>query len=164
VIENAAVAPLERLVAMLADPVGLSPLRLESDDSGQPILTGSGGRSYPVIRGIPRFTEVEDADQSQTRDSFGYKWNREGSYGSEGMVRSTQAWLVDRYGFDDAAGMRAYFEGREAVLDLGCGGGFSASVWMEGRWRGPCWVGVDISSAIDVAQRRLGDQPGTYFV
>jgi SAM-dependent methyltransferase len=35
---------------------------------------------------------------------------------------------------------------------------------MEGQWTGPCWVGLDISSAIDVARARIGGQAGTHFV
>jgi SAM-dependent methyltransferase len=157
-------ATLEELTTMLVDPSSGASLRLARGEDGSPALVSPDGDAYPVRSGIPRFTAVEDADQSQTRDSFGFKWKREGSYGSEPMRRSLQAWLVSRYGFEDAAAMRSHFEAREAVLDLGCGSGFSASMWMEGKWRGRRWVGVDISSAIDVAQARLGDQPGTFFV
>jgi SAM-dependent methyltransferase len=151
------------LARFLVEPGGGPLLRLE-DDVADPVLVSPSGARYAIRGGIPRFTEIDDADQSQTSDSFGYKWNRLDTYDSAPMRHSAQRWLVDRYGFEDAAAMREYFEGRRAVLDLGCGGGFSASLWMEGRWAGPCWVGVDISSAIDVARTRIGGQPGTHFV
>jgi arsenite methyltransferase len=156
--------PIEALLPDLVEPETGAALRLVGSSGGDPELTAPDGRTYPVRGGIPRFTDVDDADQSQTRDSFGYKWTRVGSYGSEGMRESSQAWLVSRYGFADAAAMRAYFAGRRAILDLGCGSGFSASLWMEGQWHGPRWVGVDISRAIEVARDRIGTQPGTWFV
>jgi SAM-dependent methyltransferase len=59
--------------------------------------------------------------------------------------------------------MRTYFESVPRVIDLGCGGGFTAALWMDG-WAGGLWLGADISEAIDVAKERLGDFPGTAFI
>ena len=151
------------LLRLLVEPDTNAGLRLAHQGDATVLVAGDG-RAYPIRDGIPRFTDIDDVDQSQTSESFGYKWSRLDTYDSEPMRRTAQAWLIARYGFDDSSAMRRYFQGRRAILDLGCGSGFSAALWMEGKWTGPRWVGVDISSAIEVARDRIGGQPGTLFV
>ena len=159
----ATVHPTEDLLRLLVQPETRAPL-LRERRGDTTVLVASDGRTYQIRDGIPRFTDIDDGGQSQTSESFGYKWSRLDTYDSGPMRRTAQAWLIARYGFADAGAMRLYFESRQAILDLGCGGGFSAALWMEGRWTGPLWVGVDISSAIEVARDRLGRQRGTHFV
>lgn len=52
--------------ATLVDPVDGSALRLDGE-----MLVGAGGRSYPVVRGIPRFVSSENYARA-----FGDQWNR----------------------------------------------------------------------------------------
>ena len=56
--------------------------------------------------------------------------------------------------------------GHEAVLDVGCGSGFSSSLFLDSPWwtGRTAWVGIDISEAIDVALERLAHVPNTHFV
>ncbi|HYE86607.1 MAG TPA: class I SAM-dependent methyltransferase, partial [Vicinamibacterales bacterium] len=60
--------------------------------------------------------------------------------------------------------MARYMSSRGAVLDAGCGGGYSASLWMRAGWDGPMWIGADISRAVDVATRTLAGLPNTHYV
>ena len=158
------------LLEILVDPVSNTPLRLEEPVEGDgEVVSGTllGERgSYPIAAAIPRFVETEDAGQKQTESSFGYKWTKLDSFGSEGMQRELYAWFIGRYGFASAEDMRRYFAGRRRTLDAGCGAGFSTSAWMSEDWsrNGAEWVGADISAAIDVARKRLGGCPGTHFV
>jgi arsenite methyltransferase len=156
------------LLEVLADPVSREPLRLEADDGGSEIVAGTltGARGYPIVDAIPRFVLTEDPGQRQTESSFGYKWTKLDSFGSEGMKAELHAWFVSRYGFASAQEMRDYFGGRRRTLDAGCGAGFATSAWMTEDWSadGAEWVGADISAAIDVARERLGRFPGTNFV
>lgn len=148
----------EELLELLVDPETKQPLRLEGDQ-----LVG-GSRPYPVVNGIPRISSRASDDQRQTEESFGFKWQQTATYGSEGMMEFAGAWLAERYGFESVAEMRAWFGSRKRILDAGCGSGYSAAALLE---RGPdrrMWVGVDISTAIDVAQERLGGIDGTHFV
>jgi SAM-dependent methyltransferase len=151
----------ERLREILADPHTREPLSL----GGEALVTSSGAR-YPIRDGIPRFVEIEDEGQRRTADSFGYKWANRESFGSEGMRAELHGWLIERYGFNDAAEMRAFFSSRERTLDAGCGAGFATSAWMTRDWTNgsSAWVGLDISRAIDVAHELLGANPGTHFV
>ena len=161
----------ETLLEILADPVSRTPLTLEGRENrtaGEILdgtLRGADGRQYPIVNGIPRFVLTEDQDQRQTEASFGFKWQQSHSFDDSPQMQDVfRRWLVQRYGFEDAAAMRAYFAGRRRVLDAGCGAAFSSSMWLTPDWGGRAWIGADISVAIDVAQDRLKAIPNTHFV
>jgi arsenite methyltransferase len=159
------------LIGLLVDPETRAPLQLEgAGDAGGDVVEGdlrSPQRSYPIVDGIPRFEQTDDAGQLQTAASFDYKWRHDDVYDVPSVHESARAWLVQRYGFDDAEAMRAFMGARPRILDAGCGSGFSASLWLDEDWRGGGsaeWIGLDISGAVDVARRRLAAIPGTSFV
>ncbi|HXU87959.1 MAG TPA: methyltransferase domain-containing protein [Methylomirabilota bacterium] len=161
------------LVELLVDPISAQPLRLhvEESDAENHVIAGhlhsAAGRSFPIVNGIPRLVVSDDDNQRQTGESFGFKWNRRASYDSPRFRSDIQAWLVARYGFATVDEMRKFFGGRRRIVDLGCGSGFTSSLWMEPSWRGDGdaeWIGVDLSTAIDVARDRLACMPGTHFV
>jgi len=161
------------LLDILVDPLSGRPLELEIDRTGPggDILAGRllapEGRVFPVKDSIPRFVLTEDPDQRQTEAGFAFKWRQESlSRPVEGLEEYGR-WLFQRYGFDSAAALRAYFAGRRLILDAGCGNGFSTSFWMTPGWRGAGraeYVGADISAAVDVARERLGGIEGTHFL
>jgi len=137
------------------------------DDIREGRLTTIDGRtSYPIENRIPRFVRSADADQLQVQESFAFKWQQRATYESAAMQDHTRQFLVDRYGFESADAMDAFFAGRRRVLDAGCGSGFSAALWLGDRWRAgrAQWVGVDISRAVDLAQDRLESFPRMHFV
>jgi SAM-dependent methyltransferase len=142
----------------LVDPETRQALRLEGDR-----LLASDGREFPIRGSIPRFVGDLDAGQAQTADAFAFKWAKTDAYDSSELRAFTLSWLLERYGFDSPVAMRTYFEARAPFLDLGCGSGLTASLWIDG-WRDGAWVGVDISSAIDVAKRRLPAMAGVHLV
>lgn len=158
------------LLELLVDPLTKEQLALDpgwegmADEIAWGTLRSPSGQTYPIVAGIPRFVQTEDADQRQTERSFGYKWQQRATYGSPVQQAIHQRWVLERYGFDNADAMRTYFSGRRRILDAGCGAGFTTSTWLDERWCGGVWVGVDISRAIDVARERLGALPGTHFV
>lgn len=161
------------LLDILVDPVSKAPLQVEvrryGDDSHilEGALHSSGTRSYAITNGIPRLVVSDDHDQKQTGDSFGYKWQQRSTYDTPEVHQTCRQWLAQRYGFPDVEQMRRFFSSRQRILDAGCGSGFSTSLWMDHSWQGggsAQWFGVDISSAIDVAQERLGSTAGTHFL
>ncbi|MHB8642308.1 MAG: class I SAM-dependent methyltransferase [Gaiellaceae bacterium] len=119
-----------------------------------------------VVDGIPRFVPTTDEAQRQTEASFAFKWARRGSYESAEMRRVASEWLVSRYGFADVRAMRDHFSNAQLVLDAGCGSGFSSSLWLDESWSatGALWVGVDISSAVDVGREQLAGLDNVHFV
>lgn len=158
------------LVGLLVDPVTKEPLTLDEPGHGtagsiaEGKLCSPAGSVYPIVNGIPRFVLTADAGQRQTERSFGFKWQQRATYESPQMHAHREQWLVHRYGFDSADEMRSFLRRRERILDAGCGGGFSTSTWMDASWKGAEWFGVDISTAIDVAQECFGLIEGTHFV
>ena len=160
------------LLDLLADPATGGPLTLEvgSRNEDGSVAEGSlragAGERYLVERSIPRFVRTDDSGQLQTSTSFGYKWGRQDSYGDAAAIASYRDWLVGKYGFGSAAEWAGYFNRRRRILDVGCGSGYSSALFLDtAEWRGNAmWIGVDISTAIDVARERLGAIPNTHFV
>jgi arsenite methyltransferase len=151
----------DRLAALLVDPEGrqeleLQPLEVVDGDVLSGTLTGRSGHSYPIRNGIPRFTSSDDAGQTQTSNSFGFKWAKRDTFDSPEMMATFGDWLTYRYGFQDVDDMRRWFHGRELILDAGCGAAMSSSLFLTHDWNGGDWVGADISGAVDTARERLG--------
>lgn len=136
------------------------------DDTESGVLRSADGHTYLVRTGIPRFTDMEDAGQAQTRDAFGFKWAKQDTYDSEASRDRMAQWLVERYGFDAVDDWASHFNEFGRVLDVGCGGGLSSGTWLaSSKWTGrSMWVGVDISTAVDVARGRLSSMANTHFV
>lgn len=160
----------ESLLEVLVDPVTKTPLQIKpsalegTNEVIEGVLSSANGRTYPVTNGIPRFLLTEDQDQKQTESSFGFKWEQRNSYESDAFLKSYHAWLRQKYGFSTDEEMCAFFGGKQRTLEVGCGGGLSASVSLSGRDRGQEWVGVDISGAVDIARERIGHIMGAHFV
>jgi ubiquinone/menaquinone biosynthesis C-methylase UbiE len=129
-------------------------------------LAAEDGAIYPVCNGIPRFVLTRDEGQAQTSQTFGFKWKKRDTYDSPAAKRNAIGWYIEKYGFESIEAWAEYFASRKAVLDVGCGSGFSSSLWLDTAiWDGQAmWIGVDISEAIDVAQERLGHIANTHFV
>jgi SAM-dependent methyltransferase len=161
----------QALLDLLVDPLQRLPLVLRGAtvrgsaiESGT--LAAADGTGYPIRAGIPRFVFTEDADQLQTSNAFGFKWQKRDSYDSPEFRASSTKWLVEKYGFTSLDDWTGYYDARDRILDIGCGSGFSSSLFLDSpRWSGAAmWVGLDISAAIDVAQDRLEQVPNTHFV
>ena len=160
------------LVDHLVDPVGHAPLVLVAEAwDGDDILEGSlrslENRVYPIRRGIPRFHVSADDGQEQTRASFDFKWRQQHAYEDEATQDWARTWMLDRYGFGDAATMRAHLAGQGRILDAGCGSGYTAVLWLERGWAADGdgeYIGVDVSEAVDVAAERLRGVERVQFV
>ena len=149
---------MARLLELLADPITGESLRLAGD-----ALLAPEGRTFRIRDGIPRFVGILESGQKQTSDTFGFKWEKTETYDSPELHALALGWMLERYGFASALDVRSHFEAGAPFLDLGCGSGFTASLWMDG-WQGDAWVGVDISGAIDVAKQRLPQSPHMHYV
>ena len=94
--------------------------------------------------------------QSQTRDAFSFKWSRRESYESEAFQANTQRWLYERYcGGDPAELDRWLTKPGQLILDAGCGAGHSAIVFFGDRLKVHHYLGIDVSSAAQVARERF---------
>lgn len=159
------------LLPLLADPIKGGPLQLEqADHEGDQLRSGllrsADDTAYQIQAGIPRLVVTDDSGQIQTSNAFGFKWQRRDTYDSPAVKSSSAAWMAGKYGFSSPADWAGYYSSRRRILDVGCGSGFSSSLWLDTpHWGGEAmWVGVDISLAIDVAQERLAHVANTHFV
>ncbi len=159
------------LLSLLVDPVEQRPLGLvdapvADGEITQGQLVAQNRAVYPIHAGIPRFVNVEDQGQIQTREAFDFLWKEQASFSSPAAQSLYANWLVENYGFASPTERARYFAGRERILDLGCGRGYASADWLESsEWTGKTmWVGVDISQAVDVACARLSHLPNTHFV
>lgn len=140
------VKPIEaRIADLLCDPRTKEALRQETGR----FVSQAG--EYPLVRGIPRFVSSD-----QYVRSFSFEWNMHDRTQLD-MYRSdrpSEREFVAKTGFT-----REYLEGK-LVLDAGVGAGRYADV--ASRW-GADVVGVDLSYAVEAAQRNLGERPNVWI-
>ena len=146
---------------LLCDPHTREELTLEGAVFvGDEIVSGSlrsARRTYPIIRGIPRF--VDDEGYS---DNFGYQWNRwarvqfeDHNVGGPMQGHTTRMFTeITQFSAERLRG--------KTVLDMGCGPGRFTDVALE---MGASVVALDYSSAIDAAQTNFsGKNADVLFV
>jgi len=91
--------------------------------------------------------------QKQTAESFGYQWHRREGFETEGSRARMRDWLFQKYG--DVA-KAPWFTGR--MLDAGCGAALSALELFGDALNRIDYLGVDISSAFEVAEQRFRER------
>jgi SAM-dependent methyltransferase len=142
----------------LVELLGVPPT-LEEGDAAE-----AGGVPLELRDGILRARSLVSAAQSQTADSFGFKWAKRETFESEHMRARMREWLVERYG--DVEQARWWDEYGEApiVLDAGCGASYSAVELIASRLHRVHYIGMDISASVDVAAQRFAEQglPGAF--
>jgi arsenite methyltransferase len=106
------------------------------------------------------------ASQLQTRNAFGFKWERRDTYESKAVKDASRKWLFDRYCGGNPQLLSGWLAGeRKIILDAGCGSGFSALLFFGDHLKEHDYLGVDISNAVDVAADRFREQgyPGDFL-
>lgn len=104
--------------------------------------------------------------QVQTESTFGYKWEMRDFYENEEIKVLQRKWLIDRYCGGDESVMDSWLEGgKKIILDAGCGAGYSGMIFWDKYIKDHFYLGVDISSAIDVAKQRFAEAklPGDFM-
>lgn len=106
------------------------------------------------------------ASQAQTDEAFGFKWSKRDTYESPASRANMQTWLFERYCAGDASQLDNWLSGsRKVIVDAGCGAGFSGLLFFGDRLQQHDYLGVDISSAVDVARQRFKEAgiPGDFL-
>lgn len=105
-------------------------------------------------------------EQQQTEGAFGFKWAKRETYESPAMQAMVKDWLFERYCGGDSSLLKSWLPAtRGRILDAGCGGGMSGLVFFSDVLKDHDYIGVDISSAVDVARKRFAERglPGEFW-
>ena len=117
--------------------------------------------------GIPLSTEKSISyAQQQTDSAFGFKWSKRDTYESEASQRNTRNWLMERYCSNNVDLLDQWLDGeRKIILDAGCGAGNSGLLFFGKHLLRHDYLGVDISSSVEVARQRFEEAniPGDFF-
>lgn len=97
--------------------------------------------------------------QSQTSETFGFKWQKGDTYSSESFQNHWKSWLLEKYFDGSPALLEKFMEGEgKKILDAGCGAGMSSLLLFGDHLKRHCFVGVDISDSIEVAKKRFAEK------
>ena len=98
-------------------------------------------RSFPIVRGIPRFGAPEklEPDQAATAENFGWQWQH--------FVQSDELYADQFLGW--IAPVRPEFFPCKVVLEGGCGKGRHTQ--LAASWGAREVIGVDLSDAVETA-------------
>ncbi|MDR1917249.1 MAG: methyltransferase domain-containing protein [Synergistaceae bacterium] len=110
---------------------------------------------YECVDGIIRQRDVYSDAQKQTEQTFAFKWRKRDTYESDAVKAASFEWMSR--GFFGDTSERVVFPGCR-FLDAGCGSGFSALVLFESELNKCHYLGVDISTAVDIAKTRFSEK------
>lgn len=116
------------------------------------------GDEYVLRDGILRDRAVASETQAQTSDAFAFKWRQRHTFESEQSLGRMREWLVERYGDVSGASWWDEYGADPMVMDAGCGAAMSALELLAGVLPRIRYLGVDISSAVDVAALRFAER------
>jgi SAM-dependent methyltransferase len=138
----------QRLLQFLACPSCGGEIRLLSvarDEEGE-IMEGdldcaSCARHFPVVRGVPRFAELDkvEADKAATAANFGWQWQHF-TQADDQYEEQFLGWI--------APVEPAFFQDK-LVLEGGCGKGRHTQ--LAARWGAREVIGIDLSAAVETA-------------
>jgi 2-polyprenyl-3-methyl-5-hydroxy-6-metoxy-1,4-benzoquinol methylase len=131
----------------LVSPVNGKPLRLSQEQvEGGRIRSGvlsDGSNEWPIRDFVPRFSDLKD-------DSFSVQWRLHPS-----IMTKTSGLNLYETRFQKETRWPQQLSG-ETILEGGCGVGSFTEVALQ---TGATVVAFDLSSSVDVAAERLGDNP-----
>jgi len=114
-----------------------------------------GNRFYTLFEGVLRPKEIlASKAQKQTQEAFGFKWKQEETFNSKASLARMRNWLLERYDLP-SRWLSEVSSQTPLVLDAGCGAGMSGFEYWGSALDKIQYFGVDISEAIDVAQKRF---------
>jgi arsenite methyltransferase len=133
--------------------------------AGDGTVVVCGGQDLVAVDGIFRSRRAYSPEQEQTADAFGYKWAKRDTFEGPEAMRRVESWLAERYGDVADAPWWDQHGPDPLVVDAGCGAGMSALALFGDRLERVRYLGVDVSTAVDVAARRFAEarRPGAFL-
>jgi SAM-dependent methyltransferase len=118
------------------------------------LLCGGCQMTFPVVRGVPRFADLDsvEQDKADTAENFGWQWTH---FTQEDLRYADQflGWLqpVGKEFFQD-----------KVILEGGCGKGRHTALATE--WGAKEVVGIDLSAAVESAFAATRQLPNAHVV
>jgi len=111
-------------------------------------------KTFPVLRGVPRFAAAEklDADKAATAENFGWQWQHF-THGDELYADQFLGWI--------APVLPEFFKDK-LVLEGGCGKGRHTA--LAAAWGAREVIGVDLSDAVETAFAATRSLPNAHIV
>jgi arsenite methyltransferase len=104
-------------------------------------------------------TESNYSDtQNQTKDIFGFKWNKRASYESPAMDKMQREWLLQKYVGGDISELEKIVGSNKIIVDAGCGSGYGASTLFGDLINQSSYLGIDISNSIIAGRERFKEK------
>ncbi len=110
-------------------------------------------------------TGEHSKNQTQTKDTFGFKWAKRDTYESPAVLAEWQRWLFEKYLDNDPNNLNRILEKKPSrILDAGCGSAVSGTLFFGDALKEHEYVGVDISESVQVARDRFAEMglPGEF--
>lgn len=127
-------------------------------DAGEGARFDLRGRPFELRGAIARALKLHSAAQEQTAEAFGFKWHKRDTFERPEQLARMREWLIERYGDATASPWFAGLGANPVVLDAGCGGAMSAIELFGPALARLRYVGVDVSSAVEVAKARFEER------
>jgi len=129
---------------------------LDSDIITDSLLTEDGLYSYLIIRSIPHFV-----GNQYYSNSFDYEWNQfpRVQFEDENIEKPMEGHTTRM--FHTITGFIPVEMSGKKYVEFGCGPGRFLDIV---RKNGGIGVGIDLSNAVDAAQKNLGDDPNVLIV
>lgn len=105
-------------------------------------------------------------NQSQTKDTFSYKWVNKEIHQSEPLQKKWKDWVRERYLGGTPDKIETWLPGEgKTILDAGCGAGMSAIFLFGDALKNHKYIGVDISDSVLTAQKEFEQReyPGEFI-
>lgn len=151
----------KELVKIIKSPKSKSQLVLhdevfENNEIKSGTLTDDMNNQFKIVDYIPRFVD----HNSQTIESFSYKWTKFLSAGLSKQEQNKQIFL-QHYGWNHDQ-FQNFLSTRNKILDVGCGIGYISN-WMATESNANVF-GVDISSSVDKAFESFSNKKNINFI
>ena len=150
----------ERLLQYLSCPTCAGGIALTSSArEADEVITGqltcvSCARSWPIVRGVPRFASLEEVadDKAATAAGFGWQWTH--------FIQTDQKYEAQLLGW--IAPVTPDFFKDKIVLEGGCGKGRHTQ--LAAQWGAGEVIGIDLSAAVETAFAATRDLPNVHIV
>ena len=127
--------------------------------------TDLAGQKFILRNGILRNQILLSTNQAQTETTFGFKWKKRDTFNSEASLSRMRSWLIERYDHIASADWLSEHGDNPILIDAGCGAGMSTLELFGSLLPNVRYLGIDVSSAIDVAATRFAERklPGAFM-